>query len=111
MFSKIHRLAKTKDVRRAMSRGRGFFNPFFTVKFLRSSATPRFAVVVSTKVSKRAVKRNRLKRIIREFIRLRMEKMAIGEYAVIVKPKSFDADEKILLGGLEKLFRDAGLLR
>ena len=64
MFAKKHRLAKTTDVKKAFAQGRAFFNPFFTIKFLTHTirAEPRFTVVVSTKVSKRAVPRNRIKK-------------------------------------------------
>jgi ribonuclease P protein component len=111
MLKRQNRLAKTKDVKTALSRGRSFFNPFFTVKFLKTFRTkPRFTVVVSTKVSKKAVRRNRLKRIIRELIRQNIENFFCGEYVIIVKPKAVTQDEKDLLAGLEKLFKYSRLL-
>lgn len=89
MFSKKHRLAKTKDVKTTFARGRGFFYPHFNIKYNKSGLlAPRFTVVVSTKVSKKAVSRNRIKRILREVIRLRLLEFSIGDYAIIVKPQA-----------------------
>src|SRR3989338_9563174 len=86
MFSKINRLAKTKGVALVHSRGRSFFSPFFIVKFLlRKDEGKRFTVVVSTKVSKKAVVRNRLKRVVREYIRLHITKLAPGDYMFSVR--------------------------
>ena len=87
MLKKVNRLAKAKDIEKAFARGRTFFSPFFNIKFLVAPGTPRFTVVVSTKVFKKAVSRNRLKRIIREYLRLNLSKFRRGSYMIMVKPK------------------------
>ncbi len=88
MLHKKNRLAKDKDIQTAFARGRTFFNPFYNIKFLASaSGSPRFAVVVSTKVFKAAVARNRLKRIIRENLRKNMGDFKKGDYMIMAKPK------------------------
>ncbi len=111
MFSKQHRLGKTTDVQKVFAQGRAFFNPLFTIKFLtRPSQLPRFTVVVSTKVSKSAVKRNRLKRLTREFIRMRMGKFRLGDYVVILKPAAARRDEKSLMMSLSELCQRAKLI-
>lgn len=107
MFSSQHRLAKTTDIQKVFSRGRAFFNPFFTIRFLPAKAASRFTVVVSTKISKRAVKRNRLKRIIREFIRLNMGKFQAGDYAVILKTKAAALDSQVLLQKFSELCKNS----
>ena len=87
MFAKHNRLGKTTDIQLTFARGRSFFNPFFTIRLLRKSAgASRFTIVVSTKVSKRAVRRNRLRRLIREVIKQRMTHLPIGDYIIILKP-------------------------
>jgi ribonuclease P protein component len=89
MLKKQHRLAKTEDVKNTVRAGRSFFNPLFTVKVnRRGGVLPRFTVVVSTKVSKKAVVRNRIKRVLREEIRTRLADFPAGDYAVLVKPKA-----------------------
>jgi ribonuclease P protein component len=88
MLKKTNRLAKDRDISAAFARGRSFFNPFFTIRFLPATKAVRFTVVVSTKVSKKAVARNRLKRIIREYIRKNLQRFKNGDYVVILKPKA-----------------------
>jgi ribonuclease P protein component len=111
MLNKKHRLAKTTDVQKALSRGRAFFNPYFNLKFLSFPEKKRFTVVVSTKVSKKAVVRNRIKRIIREFIRLRLENFASGDYAVMVKPSLAKIEEKNITLLFEEFLARTKLVR
>ena len=87
MLKKVNRLAKAKEIAAAFARGRTFFNPFFTVKFLSAKTGRQFTVVISTKVFKKAVARNRLKRLIREEIRKNLAGFRPGSYIVIAKPK------------------------
>ena len=87
MLKKANRLAKSKDILTTLARGRTFFNPYYTVKFL-SGAERKFTVVISTKVFKRANRRNRLKRIVREHLQKNMLMFKPGNYAVLVKPKA-----------------------
>lgn len=103
MFHKKNRLAKTKDVKKTFARGRSFFNSFFAIKYSKTPGGKRFTVVVSTKVSKKAVDRNRLKRIIREFIRIRLTGFAEGNYAIVIKPSAAAAEEPALLQAFESL--------
>jgi ribonuclease P protein component len=89
MLKRKHRLAKSKEISRVYARGRGFFSPLFTVKvFYEKLEAPKFAVVVSTKVSKRSTARNRLRRIVREYIRLHMDIFRPGNYIVTIKPQA-----------------------
>ena len=101
MFEKKHRLAKSKDVKNTLSRGRSFFNSHFSVKFAKKfEGVSRFTVVVSTKVSKKAVLRNRLKRLTREHIRLQVKNFEIGDYALMVKPVASKCSDQELLAKL-----------
>jgi ribonuclease P protein component len=87
MLKKANRLAKAKDIQTAFERGRTFFNPFFTLKYRPAQNQKRFTVVVSTKVYKNAVSRNRLKRILREYLRKNLLKFKNGDYMIMTKPK------------------------
>src|ERR1051326_1771659 len=93
MFPKKYRLAKTKDVKATFAQGRTFFNPFLTIKF-RPAQHYRFTVVVSTKVAKKAVVRNRLKRIISEDLKQHMTAVRPGDYAIILKNRAAMVEEK-----------------
>lgn len=111
MLGKKHRLAKTKDVKLTFERGRAFFNPLFTLKFLKKPQPPaRFAVVVSTKVSKKAVARNRIKRHIREFVRLNIQRFVPGDYSVVVKPAAANVEGSELKSRLSQFLASCGLL-
>lgn len=87
MFSRKNRLYKDKDIKTVFAKGRGFFNPYFLVKKLNILEEKKFTVVISTKVSKKAVVRNRIKRILRENIRLNIEDLPNGYYIFTVKPQ------------------------
>ncbi len=106
MFAQKHRLAKDKDIQNTFAYGRSFFNSFFSVRFAKTTKlNSRFTVVVSTKVSKKATQRNRIKRIAREFIRTRIDQYPLGDYMVSVKPLAGNAEEKNILGKLEEVLK------
>ena len=87
MLKRANRLAKSKDIQTAFARGRTFFNPFFGIRFLPKAGEKQFTVVVSTKVYKRAVARNRLKRLVREYIRKNLNQFRSGSYVISARPK------------------------
>jgi len=97
MLKKVNRLAKDSDIKMAFARGRTFFNPFFTLKFLGNSAHKRFTIVVSTKVFKNATDRNRLKRLLREHLRKNLSSFKSGSYIVVAKPKVKNLPEAEML--------------
>ncbi|MAG29055.1 ribonuclease P protein component [bacterium] len=69
LYSK-NRLAKRADIERVFKKGRSFFVGNLGIRLAKNSLkVSRFTVVVSTKVSKKAVERNKLKRRMREIIR------------------------------------------
>ena len=103
MLKRANRLAKSKDIQTAFARGRTFFNPFFSIRFLPKPAEKRFTVVVSTKVYKRAVARNRLKRLVREYLRKNLSSFKSGSYVIAAKPKITGLPEKDIV----KQFLDA----
>lgn len=106
MFAKKNRLAKTKDVESTITHGRAFFNPFFRLKAVfKKEGDSRFTVVVSTKVAKNASLRNRLKRIVREFIKMRLNILRKGDYVVGLKPGAAKIEESQLLKSLDNLLK------
>ncbi|MCL5009339.1 MAG: ribonuclease P protein component [Patescibacteria group bacterium] len=108
MFKKEHRLAKTKDVKAAFEQGRGFFNPYFSVRHnAKAGQQRRFTVVVSTKVSKNATRRNRLKRLVREFARINMGNFLPGDYILAFKPKANQLSDPEVAVVLSKLLIQA----
>lgn len=72
-FSKTERLTKNKEFRRIFREGKSFSNQYLTIYIYQRPPTEgnqiRLGLVVSRKLGK-AVKRNKLKRRLREFFRL-----------------------------------------
>jgi ribonuclease P protein component len=71
MIDRTHRFHGRSSLRFAYQRGRNIRNPFATLRYALNGrrSTYRLAVVVSRKVSKSAVVRNRIRRRIYEVIR------------------------------------------
>ena len=73
----------------------------------------RFAITISRKVSKRAVSRNRLRRLLHDHLRLRLEnaKQFSNRWGLIrLKPCSLDQGHDQLLKECDRLLRNGGLL-
>lgn len=102
MLKKPHRLGKSGDVERVVARGRGFFNHSFSIRYSPGPVT-RFAVVVSTKVSKSAVRRNRIKRIVREHLKRNLLSFPPGDYVVAARQPCGKAEDKTVLANLKDL--------
>src|SRR6185369_10124713 len=72
MLSKKFRLSSTNDFKRVQNDGRVYQSKSFGIAFLKrdDSESSRFAFVVSTKIAKDAVDRNRFKRTMSETVRI-----------------------------------------
>lgn len=69
MLSRKHRLGRVRDFENLKKQGRSSRTRFFSVRYAASDQPePRIAVVVSTKISKKAVERNKLRRRVRSII-------------------------------------------
>jgi ribonuclease P protein component len=113
VLKKTNRLAKTRDVQRTTMRGRSFFNPYFVIKHFQGrtlSPVPRFTVTVGVRVSKKAVARNRIKRVIREGIRLHMGEFKPGDYVIIVKSSAMKLPSNELSAQVIKSMKNNRLL-
>lgn len=76
MLSKKNRLKKKKDFEAVFKTGRKHPLDFFILRIKQTSNDfNRFGIIVSKKVSKSAVKRNKIKRIISRILRENNEKM------------------------------------
>lgn len=68
MFSQKNRLRKNEEVLQTIKKGVNLKTSFFNVKYLKTNEDFKITVVVSKKISKKAVERNRVKRIFRASI-------------------------------------------
>ena len=112
MLPKPNRLRLEKDIKALFTKGKGVFNTVCGMK-LRPNRLPvsRFAVVVGTKVSKKAVERNRLRRKIRALLEERLEEMKPGyDVAMIVRPKAMEVSKEELEKEIIKVLKKSPLL-
>lgn len=88
MLSRANRLAREREVLAVVRRGRVFHSPTLLLRALRTRrADPRFAVVVGTKVSKKAVVRNLVKRRVRAILREKKSRFP-SEYDYLISVRA-----------------------
>ncbi|MBL7054059.1 ribonuclease P protein component [Patescibacteria group bacterium] len=79
MLPKVYRLRKNKDFTKVSKEGDKFFLKSFGIKWIKNELEhSRFGVVVSLKVDKKAVIRNKIKRMFRSIIREDLSKIKSG---------------------------------
>jgi len=117
MLSKKYRITKNKEFESIMKNKKAVYSPVMMCKYIKSNNDyPRFGLIVSNKVSKKASQRNLIKRRLREIIRLNLAKIKKGyDLAIIVSPKIINEKGKVLkYDELEKflidLFKKAEIL-
>lgn len=88
MLPKQYRITNGVDFGRLFQKGDSRSHPLFYLKFLPNNLTySRFGFLVGVKLFKKAVKRNRIKRLMREVVRLNFAKIRDG-YDIIIGAKS-----------------------
>ena len=79
MLAKKHCLKRKKDFQKVSQRGKKIEIDFLVLKFLRNSLdVTRIGFVVSQKVSKKAFLRNKIKRRLREIIKMDLSNLEPG---------------------------------
>ncbi|MBF0126537.1 MAG: ribonuclease P protein component [Magnetococcales bacterium] len=104
-FPKAVRLRSSREFQRVASKGRRHGSGCFNLLVGRGEATlTRLGITVSRKVGK-AVVRNRIKRVIREYFRLNRSRLIPGlECVVIAKPQAGQTVNEELTRNLRELF-------
>ncbi len=105
MLARQSRLVKEKDFKKIFKRGKSSYAKIFCLKVLANEfEINRYGIVISTKVSKKAVERNKLKRQIRAVIKEFDKKLMSGfDLAIIVSPAALNQDYKFIKSELEKI--------
>lgn len=113
MLSKKNRLTKNKDFDQVFIKGKASYTGFIGLKCEKNGLEiSRFGILVSTKVSKKAVVRNKIKRRIRQALFLNMDRLKNGyDCAVICRPAIAEKDQKEIRANLEYLFIKLKLLK
>ena len=112
MLAKANRLTKEGDFKQLAGKGKPFYSSLMAIKVLKNVlAESRFGIIISTKVSKKAVVRNQLKRRLSEIIRLNLVKLKKGfDVIVLTKPDLAKRSYAEIESELAQLLKKAGLL-
>jgi ribonuclease P protein component len=107
-----NRLKRRKEIERVFREGETFKeDPLILKKKKNNLRESRFCFIVSEKVSKKATARNKLKRRMRESIRLNLEKIKKGfDVVLIALPGSERKDFSEIKKKLDKLLLKAEIL-
>jgi ribonuclease P protein component len=113
MLKRINRINKTRELQKVYRLGKALHTPALVIKFVPNKlpeAKIRMAFVVSKKVSKRAVERNRVKRVLRESMRSFLNQLAVGDYMVIAKSAAINFNNKELREQVATVLKKASLI-
>jgi ribonuclease P protein component len=100
-----NRLKKKKEFQQVFEEGETLFSDFLITRKIRKQESQRFGFIVSKKVSPKAVVRNRVKRILREQVRLILPLMKESFDAVLIAKKEIvGKDSKEVGEELKKIF-------
>lgn len=112
MLLKKNRLSKTADINLTTAKGRTFFSQSFLIKFLNKPdfTDAMITVVASVKISKSAVVRNRLKRIIRQDLHNQVKHMKPGYYVFILKKTAVDKQPQEIREELTQSLRKSKII-
>ena len=109
MLKRINRLTKKKDFDNVFKNGVGSYNKTLGVKAVNNNLEiDRFGIIVSTKVSKLAVMRNKIKRQIREIIKNEIKLDGNTKDFIIIalppiKDEDFTTIKKVLTQSIKKI--------
>jgi ribonuclease P protein component len=109
MLPRALRLTQERDIVAVLRRGERSRAPGLELrvspiqKSAGSAARPRFAYVISTKVSKRANVRNRLKRRLRGLTALHLPTLPPRDYVVVVTPAAVSLTRRAFADAFTRL--------
>jgi ribonuclease P protein component len=105
-FPALKRLRRKSEFEAARARGRRFGNGFFAVTVISNDKSgPRLGLAVALRVTRTAVERNRIRRLIRESFRLHQHTLPAVDVVVSVRAKALGASAQTLRGSLAGLWR------
>lgn len=113
MLSRPNRLRRRNDFTRVYKKGTTVHARTFSIKHAQNQlGHPRIGIVVSTKVSKKAVIRNRLRRRFYAQMRHLLPRINGGvDIVIMVRHSAIDQESAQIARDLEKTFHRANLLK
>jgi len=111
-FPPSARVLTSAEFERIFKHGKRTASPLMALHVLaETEGVARLGLVVSRKVDKRAVGRNRIKRVVRESFRQMRSQLQPGGYVLLARAGAKQADNAQLRQTLERLFARAGVLQ
>ena len=112
MLKVAHRLKGDNNFKRLSRKGRSFFSPGLSLRVVKNQEhNSRCAFIVSTKISKKAVVRNKIKRRMREIVRNITPQIKQGyDILIIAKPATLKLGYKELDSETLQLLKKAKLI-
>ncbi|HIE59392.1 MAG TPA: ribonuclease P protein component [Hydrogenothermaceae bacterium] len=87
-MSGIITIKSSKEIKYILKKGNKFYTKHLIFLYQKNSlGFPRFSFIISKKISKKAVVRNRIKRIIKEAVRLNTEKLKDLSFDIVIIAK------------------------
>ena len=113
MLPKANRLKKNKDFENVFKKGQGFKEDFLYLKIKKNNLkSSRFGFVVSKKFSQKATDRNKIKRRLRELVRIKLPEIKKGIDGVITIVPGFKINDFWELEEIiNRLFEKANIYR
>lgn len=113
MLHKVNRLKKKKDFDRVFKEGKGYKEDFLSFQVAKNNLeNSRFGFIVAKTVSKKATGRNKLKRRIRELVRIKLKKIKKGVDGVFIARPGLEAkDFWEIEAAINKIFERAKILK
>ena len=111
MLAKKNRLTRNKDFEAVSKQGKSLANSLLVLKWVKNDLSySRFGIVVSLKIDKRATRRNKIKRRLREIIRSHLDCIKSGyDFLIIARNGIKDKKFKNLKSSFLKLLKKANL--
>lgn len=113
MLAKKYRLNKEIDINKVLKRGKNYFSPIFNLKILENNlSNSRFCIIISTKISKKSVVRNRAKRQLSNIIYNNLFNISQNhDFVILTKPAVTITKHQELERVLISLFKKAKILK
>lgn len=107
MLKKINRISREVEIKEVLKDGKYLHDEFWMRKIIfnkeqthGSVPTKKFLIIISKKIAKLAVDRNRMKRLAYEVIRKSLEKLPDGIRMVLVVKKPYEKIGDEIISGL-----------
>lgn len=111
-FTKKERLRLTNDFKKVYDRGKAYHSKKLVLFVLHTSNSMRRIGFVAGKKVGKAVKRNKVKRLLREVYRLNKNRLISGlDLVIVAKKDSAELGFKEIEGEVLRLYKKAGLVK